>query len=101
MRLAVKRDVPGRAHERLSRPPARSTDAVPSGRVTAAIDPSELYARGVATLVAAWEAYARGSRDASVRHDAGATSAVFPHEPERSILNNAVLDRHLPRGARA
>ena len=69
--------------------------------MTAPIGPSELYARGMATLVATWEAYARGSQGAAVHRDGGATSAVFPREPERSILNNAVLDRHLPRAERA
>jgi ribosomal protein S18 acetylase RimI-like enzyme len=58
------------------------------------------YERGAATVVAGWEADARGSRGAAVRRDAGVASAVFPSEPERSILNNALLERGLGRAER-
>jgi GNAT superfamily N-acetyltransferase len=53
----------------------------------------ELFARGVASLLAAWEASARGSAGAAVQRGPGVASAVFPSEPERSILNNAALER--------
>ena len=54
---------------------------------------NDLYARGVATLLASWEAYARGSRGAAVIRAPGVACAVFPEEPERSVYNNAVLER--------
>lgn len=54
-----------------------------------------LYDRAVATLLASWEAIARGSSGAAVRRLPGVTAAVFPSEPERSIYNNAVLARGL------
>jgi ribosomal protein S18 acetylase RimI-like enzyme len=53
----------------------------------------ELYARGVETLLSCWEAIARGSRGARVVRGEGFAAAVFPHEPERSVYNNALLDR--------
>ena len=54
-----------------------------------------LYRRGIATAVASWEAYARGSAGAAVRRLDGVAAAVFPSEPERGVYNNAVLDRDL------
>ena len=59
-----------------------------------------LYARGVQTLLASWAAYARGSRGAAVIRSAGVASAVFPEEPERSVYNNAVLERGLGHAQR-
>ena len=56
---------------------------------------AELYQRGSDTLVASWEAYARGAVGASVRFLPGVAAAVFPHEPERAVYNNALLDRGL------
>ena len=53
----------------------------------------DLYDRGVATLLASWEEYARGSDGAAVHRLAGVSAAVFPAEPERPIYNNAVLAR--------
>src|SRR5690242_18190757 len=61
----------------------------------------DLYRRGVETLLASWEAYARGSRGATVIRAPGVTSAVFPEEPERSVFNNAVLARALGPAQRA
>ena len=55
----------------------------------------ELYACGIATAVAAWEELARTSTDAAVRRLTGVTAAVFPHEPERTVYNNAVLKQNL------
>jgi hypothetical protein len=52
-----------------------------------------LYRLGNETLLASWEAYAQGSPDAGVRRLPGVTAAVFPSEPERSVYNNALLDR--------
>lgn len=54
-----------------------------------------LYARSVATLIASWETIARGSVGAATQRLPGVVAAVFPNEPERSIYNNAVLDRGL------
>ena len=62
---------------------------------------SELYVRSTDTLVASWEAYARGAAGADVRRSPGVAAAVFPHEPERSVYNNALLDRYLGPEARA
>ena len=54
---------------------------------------ADLYERGSATLLASWEAYARGARDAAVIRAPGVTAAVFPHLPERAVYNNALLAR--------
>jgi ribosomal protein S18 acetylase RimI-like enzyme len=61
----------------------------------------ELYDRGAATLVASWEAYARGSPGAAVIRSPGVAAALFPAEPARSVYNNALLDRDLGPAARA
>jgi GNAT superfamily N-acetyltransferase len=53
----------------------------------------ELYRRGVETLLACWEAIARGSSGARVIRAEGVAAAVFPRDPERAIYNNALLDR--------
>ncbi len=47
----------------------------------------------MATVVASWEEYARGARDASVQRLSGVSAAVFPEGPERAVYNNAVLER--------
>jgi ribosomal protein S18 acetylase RimI-like enzyme len=66
---------------------------VPDGpsRVTDA----ELYRRGAETLLACWEAIARGSRRAAVLRLPGVAAAVFPAGPERAVYNNALLARDL------
>jgi GNAT superfamily N-acetyltransferase len=61
---------------------------------------AELYQRGNATLIASWEAYARAASDARVERFPGVVCAVFPHEPERGVYNNAVLGRDLGAGER-
>lgn len=61
---------------------------------------ADLYARGSATLLASWEEYARGAADAAVRRLGGVAAAVFPHEPERRVYNNALLDSGLSRRER-
>ncbi len=61
----------------------------------------DLYARGIATVLASWGEYARGAAGASLQRLGGVTAAVFPGEPERGILNNAVLDRDLGPAERA
>ena len=55
----------------------------------------DLSLRSAATLVASWAEYARGSAGAELRRVHGAAVAVFPVEPERSIYNNALLERGL------
>jgi ribosomal protein S18 acetylase RimI-like enzyme len=62
---------------------------------------TDLYQRGLATLVASWEAYARCASYASVQRHPGVTTAIFPCEPERGVYNNAVLGRHLDVAERA
>ena len=61
----------------------------------------DLYARGAKTLLASWEEYARGASGASLQRLAGVAAAVFPHEPERGIYNNALLERGLADAERA
>lgn len=56
---------------------------------------AELYQRGAATLLASWREYARGSTDAKLERLPGVAAAVFPHEPERSVYNNALLETGL------
>ena len=55
----------------------------------------ELYRRGLTTLIASWEAYARGTQGAAVLRLPGVICAVFPFPPERDVYNNAVLQRDL------
>jgi len=62
---------------------------------------AELYRRGSGTLVASWEAYARGAVGASVKRLPGVAAAIFPDEPERAVYNNALLDRGLGAADRA
>ena len=62
---------------------------------------SDLYRRGMETLLASWESYARGSCGAEVIRLPGVSAAVFPDEPERGIYNNAVLGRDLRATERA
>jgi GNAT superfamily N-acetyltransferase len=62
---------------------------------------TDLYARGAATLLASWEAVARGSGGASLARLDGVSAAVFPSEPERAVYNNALLDRDLGAASRA
>jgi GNAT superfamily N-acetyltransferase len=54
---------------------------------------ADLYRIGSETLLASWKAYARGSRDAHVIRAPGVAAAVFPHEPERTVYNNALLEQ--------
>jgi GNAT superfamily N-acetyltransferase len=61
----------------------------------------DLYQRGALTLLAAWEEHARGATGASVRRLPGVAVAVFPHDPERAVYNNALLDRDLEAAHRA
>ncbi len=60
--------------------------------VTTNVDP---YCRGRATLLASWEEYTRGSVHAIVHRFPGVVAAVFPHQPERGVYNNALLHRGL------
>jgi hypothetical protein len=61
----------------------------------------DLYIRGVATLVASWEAYARGSAGATLMRQHGVSAAIFTTEPERAFFNNALFDRGLVPTRRA
>ena len=61
----------------------------------------ELYVRGSETLLASWAQYARGSAGAALRRMSGVAAAVFPEGAERSVYNNALLDRGLGRAERA
>jgi ribosomal protein S18 acetylase RimI-like enzyme len=54
---------------------------------------AELYSRGIETLIASWEEYARGAAGASLQRLPGAVAAVFPHGAERAVYNNALLER--------
>ncbi|MEO6533914.1 MAG: GNAT family N-acetyltransferase [Pseudolysinimonas sp.] len=65
------------------------------------ISDSELYERGIATLLACFDANARGALDARVLRSPGVTSAVFPVAPEREFFNNAVLEIGMGAAARA
>jgi len=51
-----------------------------------------LYRRGAETLVASWAAYARAAPDAAVHVAPGVAAAIFPHEPERGIYNNVIVE---------
>lgn len=62
---------------------------------------TDLYDRGTATLLASWEEYARGVPRATLQRLDGVSAAVFPAEPERSVYNNALLDRDLGATERA
>jgi ribosomal protein S18 acetylase RimI-like enzyme len=62
---------------------------------------ADLYCRGAKTLLACWEAYARGCRGAAVIRSPGVAAAVFPDGPERALLNNALLERDLTVSGRA
>src|SRR3954452_21676800 len=62
---------------------------------------TELYVRGIRTLLASWEVYAGGSEGAAVVRGAGVAAGVFPAEPQRGVYNNAVLERGLGACARA
>jgi ribosomal protein S18 acetylase RimI-like enzyme len=80
----------------------RRDGAVPAPRLLATrITDSDLYGRGAATLLASWEAIARGSSGAALLRLGGVAAAVFPDEPERGVYNNALLDRHLGATERA
>ena len=62
---------------------------------------AELYLRGSDTLLASWEEYARGAAGAALHRLPGVAAAVFPHEPERAVYNNALLERDLGPGERS
>ncbi len=62
---------------------------------------ADLYRRGSQTLLASWEAYARGATGAAVRRSPGVATAIFPYEPERGVYNNALLERGLAAAERA
>ena len=61
----------------------------------------DLHRRGMATLVASWEAYAGGSEAASVLRTHEVAAAIFPSEPARAVYNNAIPVRDLGPAERA
>lgn len=61
---------------------------------------NDFYRRGEATLLAAWDACARGSAGAELVRSDGFAAGVFPSEPERSFYNNVLLRRGLDRAQR-
>jgi ribosomal protein S18 acetylase RimI-like enzyme len=72
-----------------------------SNRSMTVMTEAELYLRGTKTLLASWEEYAHSASDASVQRLPGVAAAVFANEPERSVYNNAVLERNLAATKRA
>lgn len=66
-----------------------------------ALTDADLYLRGTDTLLASWEEYARGAAGAAVHRLPGVAAAVFPNGPERTVYNNALLDRDLAAAERA
>jgi GNAT superfamily N-acetyltransferase len=76
-------------------------NAEPRSRPVPVATDDDLYVRGAATLLASWEEYARGSVGAAVERLDGVSVAVFPCGPERSVYNNALLDRDLGPTGRA
>ena len=54
---------------------------------------SDLYRRGIDTVVAGWERFARSVRGAEVHRLRHADVAVFPDGPESLFYNNAVIGR--------
>ena len=61
----------------------------------------ELLARGEATLVASWAAYAEGATRAALHQiDAGVVVGVFPDGPERTVYNNTLFTSGLPAAGR-
>jgi hypothetical protein len=58
---------------------------------------AELYQRGIDTVLASSKAYTSG---AAVRRLPGLAAAVVPHDPERGVDNNAILEHGLASGAR-
>ena len=62
---------------------------------------TDLYRRGMETVVAAWGEYARGTAGAEMRRSPGVAAAIFPAGPERDVYNNAILGRDLPAPERA
>jgi ribosomal protein S18 acetylase RimI-like enzyme len=66
-----------------------------------ALADADLYRRGVKTVLASWEEYARAATGADVRRFPGVATAIFPTDPERGIYNNAILERDLAATERA
>ena len=61
---------------------------------------ADLYLRGTETLLASWEAYARGASGAAVQRSPGVATAVFTNGPARAVYNNALLERDLTAAER-
>jgi hypothetical protein len=65
--------------------PAPRSATPPDALMTVRLTDGDLYARGAATLLAAWEASARRSKGAVVVRTPGVAAAVFPREPARGF----------------
>jgi GNAT superfamily N-acetyltransferase len=65
------------------------------------VSDTDLYLRGMETVVACWEAFARGTIGACLQRLLGVAIAVFPSEPQRAVYNNAVLKPGLAAAERA
>jgi GNAT superfamily N-acetyltransferase len=74
---------------------ARIPTTPPRPAYTSALRDPDLYQRGIETLLASWEQYARGATGAAVQRFGGVSTAIFPNQPERGVYNNAVLERGL------
>jgi ribosomal protein S18 acetylase RimI-like enzyme len=68
---------------------------MPRALAARVVSGAELYRGGAATLLASWEEYARGAPGAAVHRFPGVAAAVFPHQPECAVYNNAVLELEL------
>jgi hypothetical protein len=61
---------------------------------------TDLYRRGIETLLASWDEYAHGATGAALQRLPGVATAVFPNEPERAVYNNAILELDLAAAQR-
>jgi ribosomal protein S18 acetylase RimI-like enzyme len=76
--------------------------AVPAPiRITTVLTDTDLYRRGVETLLGSWEEYARGATGAELRRLPRVAVAIFPNQPERAVYNNALLERDMKAAQRA
>jgi len=91
----VRPSVPPRLDGALRGAPTTQEVGVTRGRLARpvrAMNDAELNRRATRTLIASWEEYARGARDAGIVRAPGVVAAVFPAGPERAVYNNAVLE---------
>jgi GNAT superfamily N-acetyltransferase len=65
------------------------------------VSDADLYRRGHRTLLASFEEYARGSAGGQLLMLPGVAASVVPHDPERTVYKNAVLERGMGAVPRA